>query len=106
LVGRRSLRMERLDALLLASLVGVVAYFSAPESIGSGGSLISERLVLFPVFGVVLWLAAQPLGRRVMLAGGMAATMVAVALMALRLPAYRHFSAETTEYLSVAPHID
>ena len=64
-------------------LSSVVALFAPGES-QSGGSYASQRLVLFPVLGAVLWLAYTPLPRRALFVGATVAGLSALALATVR----------------------
>jgi hypothetical protein len=94
------------DLWLLVALVWLATYLVAPEtnlvSEGGmrGGGFMLERLQLFPLFGFVLWIAAQPLGRA-MFAGSVAATAIPVFLLAgMRLQYYEAANAQLTEYVA------
>ena len=56
----------------------------APDSVASGGSLLSRRLVLFPVLGALLWLSRQQLSRNLLIAAGVAAVVSAIGLASVR----------------------
>ncbi len=43
------------DGLLLVTIVYALIYFAAPDA-AAGGGMITPRMQLFPVFGLVLWL--------------------------------------------------
>ena len=80
------------DTLALAAftvLVGAVAIL-APDAVASGGSLLSRRLVLFPVLGVLLWLARQQLSARLLVGAGVAAVVAAGGLAVVRYDELRH----------------
>lgn len=64
-------------------LSSVVTLF-APEGIGSGGTLGSIRYALFPILGVILWLAHVPLPSRLLLVGATVASLSAFSLNAVR----------------------
>jgi hypothetical protein len=90
---------EGLAFAFLASVATVVA----PWSVGNGGSVINERLALFPIYGFTLWLAAQPLGRRALAATALTGALAAAGLFAVRLPAYVELSQHVQDALAVAP---
>jgi hypothetical protein len=98
-VRLRTRRLDRADALLLVVALAVVAYFAAPSSL-SGGSFVNTRLILFPFFALILWLAAHPFGAaaRWVLQG--AAALAAVGLLALHGWAYARFNDYLAEYVS------
>ena len=74
-----------------------------PAAVESGGSYIPERLALFPVYALALWLAAHEIPRQM---GAVATTVVlaaAIALVALRLPVTLELSDAAVELESIAP---
>jgi hypothetical protein len=100
--GDRSRRRE--DWALLFTLLSTAAYFLAPEALGSGG-VVSQRLALFPVIGLVLWLAAQPIRRWAHRTVAVASIVAAVGLLALRAPSYISTSAAVADYVTLTPCI-
>ena len=46
---------DRWDGLLLVTIMFTLIYFAAPDA-AAGGGMITPRMQLFPVFGLVLWL--------------------------------------------------
>lgn len=74
------------DALLAYAVVSVVVACLAPGSVASGGSYIPERLALFPVYGLALWLAAAELPRWSARTGVAVWLAASVAFVLLRLP--------------------
>lgn len=102
LARRRGAEHARVDSLMAFALAGTVAYLIAPEATGSGG-LISERLALYPVIGVVLWLAGQRLPAWSPRVTAAAVGIAMVGLWVLRWPSISAIGRDTTDYLSVAP---
>jgi hypothetical protein len=92
-VARRRPWLEReADTIALGVFtvaVGLVTIL-APYSVGSGGSILAPRLVLFSVLGAVLWLARQRLSPRHILAGGVVAAVAAAGLAVVRYDEHRH----------------
>ncbi|MQA87524.1 MAG: hypothetical protein GEV03_23600 [Streptosporangiales bacterium] len=87
---------------LLATAVATVLVLAAPSKFGIDFGFINERLSYFPVLFGVLWLAAQPWGRRARrwATGGL---LVAAVLLALvRVPALAHYDRLIAEYETVA----
>ncbi len=91
------------DALLAYAVVAAAAAMLAPSEVRSGGSFIPERLTLFPVYGLALWLAASGIGARAARAAVVAWAALAVAFFAVRMPTYLELSRMAEEYVSVAP---
>jgi len=91
------------DALFAYATAALVIALVAPAAVESGGSYIPERLALFPVYGLALWLAAQDIPNR--LAGLTVAVslLAAVGLGVLRLPTTLSLSGAAVELESVAP---
>lgn len=88
--------------LAAAALLSVMGYFAAPDSLGVQYGLISTRLSFFPVFFLLLWLAAQPTARRVRRVSAAAFLAAAVGLMVLQLPALQQYDRHAAEYDDVA----
>ena len=101
--GRPVLSLRATDASALFSVVAGVAALIAPFQVESGGSFIFQRLALFPVFGVVLWVAAYPVRRELLIAAAAAALVAAVGLGVMRLPTYQKLDAIVTDFMSVEP---
>ena len=93
------------DALFVYAGAALLVALIAPASVQSGGSYIPERLALFPVYGLVLWLAAQPIPFRVAQVAGAMFVVVAATLLVLRLPTTLKLSGVAQEVESVAPCI-
>lgn len=91
------------DALLAYAGIALALAIVAPASVRSGGSFIPERLTLFPVYGIALWLAAADLRRWTVWIAGTAWLAVAAAFLLLRLPTTLGLSAAAMEYESIAP---
>ena len=101
--GRPLLRCRDADGPLLFVVVGSLAVAVAPFQVESGGSFILQRLSLFPVYGLVLWIAGHRLSRAPVFWAGAAALVAAVGLGIMRLPTYRKLDAIVTDFMSVAP---
>ncbi len=93
---------RHVDGLLVYALVATVAYLAAPEATGTGG-LISERLALYPVIGVVGWLAGQSLPAWSPRATAVGVAIAMAGLLVIRWPAYQAMGRDYVDYLSVAP---
>jgi hypothetical protein len=99
---RRDRRIDLVDGFLAYALVALVAVALSPASVASGGGVVLERLSLFPVYGMVLWLAGQAIPTPSARAIVAASLVAAVGFLALRLPAYLYLSDRATDYLAVA----
>ncbi len=92
------------DGLLGAAALLTLAANVAPIQ-AAGGSLIRERIYLFPFLLVLVWLAGQDLDSqlgRVMIVGGLA---VSLALVGVHVRAYRLADREIREIVSAAEHV-
>lgn len=98
--GRRGLRDE--DALFGYAAAALVLALVAPGSVQSGGSYIPERLALFPVYGLALWLAAHEIPRSAARVAGTAFIVTAFSILVLRLPTTLSLSAAAVEFESIA----
>jgi len=65
---------------LAAALVAIVS----PYGVGSGGGQLPERLMLFPVFGVIMWLGRQQLRKVELEVAAAIAVVAAFGLAAVR----------------------
>ncbi|MEO8273801.1 MAG: hypothetical protein ABI620_07020 [Chloroflexota bacterium] len=100
---RRHGRLREQDALLFYALAAAAVAVLAPIEVQSGGSYITERLVLFPVFGLGMWLAAaRPRGPARSMAPA-AWLAIALGLFIVRLPVELDESHVDEQYLSIAP---
>jgi hypothetical protein len=102
--GRRGGRIDREgDDLLLFSAMSFVALVVAPSHIGFGGSVITERLALFPAIGLVLWLASQQIAAHTLRRAGAGFALVAVALAVVRIPAYQEVGRAVDDFMTASP---
>ncbi len=102
-VGARPREIRDEDVLFGYALLALVVALVAPASVQSGGSYIPERLALFPIYGLALWLAAQDISRRMARLAGAAMLAVATAIFLARLPTTLSLSSAAVEYESLAP---
>ena len=105
IIVRERVRLRELwrDSLFVFTLVGAVAAVAAPFSVQSGGSFISQRLALFPVYGSIFWIASHRVSRLLAVSTAVTACVVACALGAIRLPTYLKLDRVMNDYLSVEP---
>lgn len=87
--------------ILLSSIVALFA----PDEMGSGGTLGSIRYALFPILGVILWLAYQPLPSRVLLIGATVAVLSASSLATIRYDELRAIEAALQDLRALEPSI-
>lgn len=73
-------RLRRADGLFCVGLCGAILYVVAPDAL-FGGGLIRERLLIYVVLVLILWVAAQNYGR--MLSWLITAGATAVSLVGL-----------------------
>jgi hypothetical protein len=95
----------RFDVLLAIAVFFAAVCLLAPDQL-SGGGLIIDRLVLYPYFAVILWLATRAWRdweRRVV---QVVAVTAAVTLLAWRLPAQARISGMMHDYLAAAAHVE
>ncbi len=90
------------DGLALFTLATVGVFLVSPQGVASGGGILLERLALFPIYGIVLWLSAQDLPARLVRATAVVALVAAAGFVVLRMPAYLELSSRANDYLSVA----
>ena len=95
----RQRQSDRWDGLLAAILGYVLIYFLAPNAI-SEGSFITDRLNLYPFFGIVLWLGVSSYPRIVKQGGVLAAIVIAAAFLGLHTLKYSELNHYLAEYLS------
>lgn len=85
--------------LYLAGILGGVVFLS-PSSWG-GGTMITPRLVYFPVFAVVMFLASQPPPPSLRVMAPAVSLAVAGYLLAVHVPLYARYDRAVTEALSL-----
>jgi hypothetical protein len=89
-------------------LSSVVALF-APDGVGNGvetgGYFGSIRYALFPILGVILWLAYQPLPSRVLLIGATVAVLSASSLAMIRYDELRAIEVALQDLRALEPSI-
>ena len=101
--GRPRLRLRVTEAPLLFAFIASLAFAEAPFQVKSGGSFITQRLALFPIYGVVLWIAAYRLSRRSAIWAAAVALIAALGLGLTRLPTYRKLNSVETDFMAVEP---
>ncbi len=86
-------------------LVLLVAAVS-PDTVGSGGAFITQRLVLFPAFSVLLWLAGQRLTRSHVLAASWIAIAAAAGLALVRYDDFRRLERIAVDLEPLIPCVE
>jgi hypothetical protein len=69
----------------------------------SGGSFLTQRLALFPIYGLIIWIAAQKLPRSLLAASATAGLIIALGLGLTRLPTYQKLDSVVSDFMSVEP---
>ncbi|HEX8524041.1 MAG TPA: hypothetical protein VF669_17440, partial [Tepidisphaeraceae bacterium] len=98
-------KWERWDWMLAIVLVTLGIYLAAPNT-AAGGGQISFRLMLYPYFVLVLWLArfGEMLWPKAVT--GSAATGVTVLLLVVHWPSYAKINVYLKEYETIAAHVE
>ena len=93
------------DGLLLAVLVAVVAFFTAPTDL-AGGAFVNHRLNLFPFLILILWLGTfeHPAGRRRVIQ--VAAAGIAVAFLGLFAWMYARVDEGLSQIAAAGDHVE
>lgn len=95
-------------ALRLAAMLALTTYLASPSELNVAYGFLNVRLSYFAALLPVLWLAAQRIPARAQQAAAGVAVVVAVALIAVRWPALKHYDRRITEVEStvhvLAPH--
>jgi len=107
-VRRRPWREREPDivALCVFALAAALVAVIAPSEVASGGSLLSERLVLFPVLGAVLWLSRQRLPNALVVGAAVVAVVAAGALAGLRYDELREGERIIDDLHALAPCVE
>ncbi|MGD1855205.1 MAG: hypothetical protein ACFB2W_13255 [Leptolyngbyaceae cyanobacterium] len=102
---RDSPKLAAKDGLLVVTLVLLGVYLLAPKSL-SGSVTIKDRLLLYPVLTLMLWLAAgqYPSAIRRSLTGLLVS--ISVAMLVIQTTTYGYLNDYWREYTSVAPLIE
>jgi hypothetical protein len=88
--------------VILIAFLGIIA----PQSVASGGGILWQRLVVFPVFGALLWLSRQRLPRSHVITCAGAAALAALGLAVVRYDDLRHMERITNDLMAIAPCVD
>jgi len=97
---RRAKPSTRANGLWAAVVVCIVIYFASPDSIGTG-SLLNDRLSLFPPLMLLLACASVPIAPRIWRSAGFVGLVLALLLTGVRLPTQGRYDRQVTEYLTV-----
>jgi hypothetical protein len=108
LLRRRPWRERDPDTIALGLFVLVVFAVAllAPSEVESGGSLLSERLGLFPILGVMLWLSRQRMPAVTLVAGAAVAAVAAAGLLAVRYDELRQVEHAVDDLSALAGCVD
>ena len=86
------------NAFLVLALLLTAFYFLSPEGVG-GGTLLKNRLSLYPFLVLIPWLSPR-LGSRAETAGAAALALAALANLGLLIHGYRALGVEVERYLA------
>jgi hypothetical protein len=81
-------------------VVSTVIYFASPDTIGTG-SLLNDRLSLFPPLMLLLTCASLPSSPRIWRSAGLVGLAAALLAAGVRLPTQVRYDRQVTEYLTV-----
>jgi len=98
-------RLSPADGLLLTVLVFTLAYFLAPNELGSGGFL-THRLNLYPFLGLLLWFATFDYPERARGWIYAAAVTIAVGFLSMLAPRWMALDDYLAEYWAAADRIE
>lgn len=98
-------RIQLWDGWLAVLGVYFVVYMLIPGSI-AGGSFVKQRMVMFLVFALLFWLAAQTYSFLLKTAVTVSAGIWVVSLLFIRLDAQRVLNAHLQDVYTVAAHIE
>jgi len=101
-VARGRIAWRTGDELLVYTLIAFLAVVFAPSSVGSG-SVLTQRLALFPALGFLLWLAGQPLSSRSLARAGLVFAAAALALGLVRMPTASYLSRTVADVMTAVP---
>lgn len=87
--------------VMAAALVSVLLVFLSPTE-AAGGTLITPRLVYFPLFLALIWLASGRWSRRHASWVGALGIAIALATTAARWPIYQRYDSRMREFLTAA----
>jgi hypothetical protein len=93
---------DTIGVALFAVLVALIELL-APEAVGSGGSFLTQRLALFPVYGALIWLARQDLRRSELMAGAVVAVAAAFSLAGVRNDELRQIERISADQAALTP---
>jgi hypothetical protein len=97
-------RLHRADGFFLAGLCGVIVYVIAPNVL-FGGGLIRERLLIYVLLMLILWVAGQAYGNIFswLIIGGAAIT--AIAGLVINVGSYKQFNDYLREHVSAGDFV-
>lgn len=93
------------DGWLAVLAVYFVFFMLVPGSV-AGGSFVKQRVVMFLVFALLFWLAAQTLAAVVKSAVAIGVAVWVIGLMVIRLDAQRELAAQLQDLYTVTTHIE
>ncbi len=93
-------RVVVVDAALFLAVACAVGSLAAPGATG-GAEILNERLAVFAVVLLIVWLAAQEFAPRLLTGAVVLGAVVAIGLVAIRIPVYRRLDRNLREIASV-----
>ncbi|MBV9213398.1 MAG: hypothetical protein JOZ25_07095 [Actinobacteria bacterium] len=103
-VRARQRTLDPFDGFLVLALMWVGVALVTPAHL-AGGSLVTDRLLVFPLASTLLWLAGHRYSRPIQVGAAVAAALVAIAFAVLHVARYRELDAYAAEYARGAPAI-
>jgi hypothetical protein len=86
--------------VLVVALASGMGSLLAPGATG-GAEILNERLAVFAVVMLIIWLGAQEFASWIRLGAVVAGAVLAIGLVAVRMPTYRHLDRDLGEIASV-----
>ena len=97
-------RLSPYDSFLLMAAAMLWFYFHAPASF-AGGGMINQRLMLIPFIVIIFWFASVSYPKIISILASIAAVVVTICLLAVRMPVHAKASDLTEDYLSASAYI-
>ena len=101
----RGPRLRRHDGWLLAAAVFVGLYFAVPDVVAAGAH-VSDRLALFALVSVALWIGSGPAPYASRLRVAVALAALAVAALGVRLEKQHELSSHLAEFVSAGSVVE
>ncbi|MGB2602850.1 MAG: hypothetical protein WBC78_04610 [Candidatus Sulfotelmatobacter sp.] len=102
---RKERRLLWTDSLLVVAAAEFVLYLIAPEN-AAGGSLLQDRMILFPLLTFALWFVVQPIGKISALILAAAALVLSTTLVGFDVKRYAQLTPALEEFYATSSHIE